>query len=135
MTTERDKVLQFLHAADTGCLSVLQELLNDGVDPNATLKNEGVGLAALHYAAGRGHHEIVALLLSCGAYADLVSMEPQGGLIALHLAVRARCLQSVRHLVYYGDRADVHFEDSNGVSPLMLAKKLRCYDIVDFLEQ
>ena len=59
--------------AAAGNLLLLEELLERGADPNSP--QPGTGLRPLHFAASRGHLNIVSRLVEAGAAVDAVDKE------------------------------------------------------------
>eukprot|EP00767_Chilomastix_cuspidata_P003161 gnl/Chilomastix_cuspidata/3279.p1 GENE.gnl/Chilomastix_cuspidata/3279~~gnl/Chilomastix_cuspidata/3279.p1 ORF type:complete len:444 (+),score=147.56 gnl/Chilomastix_cuspidata/3279:835-2166(+) len=87
------------------------------------------GLAALHYAARRGHADVCVLLLSSGAHAGLLSRPPGGTpSTALHMAALRGFTQVARLLVRFGCSADVR--DGANVTALGAAACAGLADVV-----
>ena len=76
------------------------------------------GATALHHAAERGRHAAVALLLSSGADARLVT---DTGATALHLAATAGDAATVRELLKSPATAMIDAADAGGNTAVMLA--------------
>ncbi|KAL3667744.1 hypothetical protein V7S43_007297 [Phytophthora oleae] len=81
-------------------------------------------------AARLGHAEVLTLLLTSGASADLINFE---GRTALYLAVNRQQLQTVKVLLAFDCNADLG--NANGQTPLMLGVKLVLVDMTKLLLQ
>lgn len=132
---DTDKVLKFLHAADTDDISMVQKLLNEGIDPNAMIDDEVVNMAAIHFAAGRGNYEIVQLLLICGANPNMPTVGPRGGVLPLHFAVRAKCIQSIRLIMQYGGKDSLYAKAPNGMTAISMSKSNDCHKVLNELKR
>ena len=88
-----------LHLASAlGKVSTVRLLLECGA---SVLRTRSGGATPLHYAAEGGHVHVAALLLAKGG-TDLVNVQDEQGLTALHKAVAASELGTVRLLVEHG---------------------------------
>jgi ankyrin repeat protein len=112
-TIEPDATL--MEAARAGDANTVRERLAAGAHPDGT---EGDGMTALHWAAERGHDDVVANLLGGGAVVDPATRI--GAWTPLHLAARRGSAVVVERLLAAG--ADPHRRTtSSGVTPLHLA--------------
>lgn len=102
-------------AARSGDLPTVRALLDDGADANAA---SGDGMTALHWAAERGHREIVELLISSSANVDAKTRI--GGYTPLHLGARGGNALIVKMLLDAGADLDA-VTTTTGVTPLHLA--------------
>lgn len=87
--TTSEQGLALLKAIDLGDPSSVEQLLNDGIDPNAFPLPEGhllSGAFPLHLGITKGESEIVKTLLNHGAKIDLKAKNPDEG-TPLHWAV------------------------------------------------
>ncbi|XP_041077665.1 nuclear factor NF-kappa-B p105 subunit-like [Polyodon spathula] len=95
----------------------VEALLKANADLSLTDRH---GNTALHLAAKQGDSEILSLLLQHQEAAKLINLPNSEGLSALHLAVLANSLPSLRELISYG--VDVEeCEQSSGRTALHLA--------------
>lgn len=91
MTSENDELLR---AAETGDIEAVKEALNNGADINT--QNNFLKESALHFAASKGHLELVEYLVDNGANLFLnngTDMTP------LHLAARDGQVHVVKYLL------------------------------------
>ena len=102
-------------AVRRGDAAAVRSLLDQGVDVNAA---QGDGMTALHWAADRGHAEVVELLLA--ASADLEATTRVGSYTPLHLASRGGHGRVVHRLLAAGGDPGAVTTNS-GVAPLHLA--------------
>lgn len=93
-------------------------------------KRDESGLAAIHWAADRGHASILDLLLTHGA--DVNSIDGDCGQTALHYAVSCGHIESVRVLLKHG--ADRSIRDSDETSCLDIAKESDDNEILQILQ-
>lgn len=97
---------------------VVKFLLQNGADPNVpSLSDEG--MFPLHVASAFGSLQLVALLVSFGAWTNSESLE---GDTPLHVAVRENKSEIVEWLLSHGADADHENEDEE--SPRMLAQEI-----------
>src|SRR5215472_9549564 len=93
---------EFVDACRKGDAGVVQQLF--GLDPALTRQRDAHGSTALHAAAGRGHRDVVRLLLKHGA--DPNARDVGDNASPLHFAAGAGHVDVVRMLLDAG--ADVH---------------------------
>ena len=120
-------------AAESGDLSIVQTLINTGIDVNQ--KNED-GWTPLHIAASKNHREIVELLIDNGADINSTGNPSfiftwQGGFTPLHYATVNGHKEIVVLLINKG--ADVNAKTDDGLTPRDWAIKRSHTDIVDLL--
>ena len=104
-----------IDAARQGDAAAVESLLKQGTNPNTAA---GDGMTALHWAAERGHQEVVELLISSDAV-----VEPKtriGKYTPLHLASRSGHGGATRLLLKAGSNPNATTTTS-GVTPLHLA--------------
>lgn len=102
-------------AAQRGDLDAVRQLLQSGADVNEAHAD---GMSALHWAAERGDHQMIEVLLTAGAESQAATRI--GEYTPLHIASRNGHLDAVRTLVTGG--ADVMARtDPSGSTPLHLA--------------
>lgn len=112
-STGHDAVL--LDAARRGDAEVVASRLGAGVDVDGP---DGDGMTALHWAAERGHVDVVRRLLEAGA--GISSATRIGAYTPLHLAARRGSAPIVRQLLAHGADPDATTTNS-GVTALHLA--------------
>ena len=78
------------------------------------------GFTALHYAASRGHHEAVSLLLSAGASPSVATRD---GDTALHLACDGGHFRTARLLLDFGADTEARSSSSLDETPLFSAAR------------
>jgi Kinesin motor domain/Ankyrin repeats (3 copies)/Ankyrin repeat len=105
-----------LYAARGGRLKVCKYIVKCGGDISACDKD---GRNALHYAARRGHLDVVQWLID--EMKQSVRQTDAHALTPLHQAVLGKSVAIVQLLLKSG--ADVNARDSNGSTPLKLAKR------------
>ena len=120
-------------AARSGDVSVVQTLLNTGIDVNK--KNED-GWTPLHIAASKNHKTIVELLIENGAEINSLGETSsifiwQGGFTPLHYAAVNGHKEIVELLINKG--ANVNAKTDDGLTPRDWAIKRNHTDIVDLL--
>ena len=104
-----------IDAARQGDAAAVESLLKQGTNPNTAA---GDGMTALHWAAERGHQEVVELLISSGAVVDTKTRI--GKYTPLHLASRSGHGGATRLLLKAGSNPNATTTTS-GVTPLHLA--------------
>jgi ankyrin repeat protein len=112
--TMPDRNKELLKAAKSGDVETVQALLVS--DPSVLLARDIDGSTALHCAAWKGHHAIVALLLSHGADVHTHNSNDHWGTTPLHAAAHANHARIAELLIAHG--ADVNAEDRSGRTPL-----------------
>jgi len=134
-----------MFAAWYGHTEVVRILLNAGAEPDASSDRKGpptqyvlkegewpladestVGMTALHFAAGRGHAEIVSLLGRGGASLNLVPEKDSIAYSPLELAVLSKSPSTVKALLAAGANPNVEI-------PLYLAVRLQQPELVRLL--
>lgn len=123
-------------AAASGHLSVVEYLLQQKeviIDQRASnfLSGEWNDATALHYAAWKGHAEVVEALLTAGASAEPGCINFRG-FQPIHFAVMSNKVEVVEKFLVYSP-ALIHSSTRNGETPIMLAVKYGCDAIVEFL--
>ena len=108
-------VVPLIDAARQGDGAAVESLLKQGTNPNTAA---GDGMTALHWAAERGHQEVVELLISSGAVVDPKTRI--GKYTPLHLASRSGHGGATRLLLKAGSNPNATTTTS-GVTPLHLA--------------
>jgi len=91
-----------------GCVESLTQL-----PLNLTSFTDQDGLTLLHWAADRGHTEVVRLLLNRDK--DLLDMQDMDGQTALHYAASCGHQELVAVLIEFG--ADIEIKDNDGFTP------------------
>ena len=104
-----------IDAARQGDAAAVESLLKQGTNPNTAA---GDGMTALHWAAERGHQEVVELLISSGAVVDPKTRI--GKYTPLHLASQSGHGGATRLLLKAGSNPNTTTTTS-GVTPLHLA--------------
>jgi cytohesin len=94
-----------------GDLARVQQLLQDGVDPNST---DSEAWTSLHIAAGQGHAEVTRLLLSRGA--DPTARNRSGD-TPLHVAVMQNQVGSAEVLLDCAGSSLLRLSNSGGRTP------------------
>lgn len=89
------------------------------------------GLAAIHWAADRGHANILDLLLTHGADVNLV--DDDCGQTALHYAVSCGHIESIKVLLKHG--ADQSIRDSDEMTCLDMATDANDEDVLEILRK
>ncbi|KAL3851694.1 hypothetical protein ACJMK2_015421, partial [Sinanodonta woodiana] len=103
---------KLINDAKRSDLKSLKKLLEEHKDLDLDCTDEH-GQAAIHYAASRGHVEILRLLQQNGAKLDFP--DKQKGKTALHHAVNKDQVKAVEYLVYAG--ASMIVKDKEGKMP------------------
>ncbi|XP_033916852.1 ankyrin repeat and EF-hand domain-containing protein 1 [Melopsittacus undulatus] len=113
-------------ACASGNIVLVQYLLEKGADVNAT---DNFMWTPLHHACYKGHLDIVKLLVKAGAAVNAPAM---GNATPLMRAIEISRLDIVYFLLEEG--ADVQATNSNGKSPLDIAKVFADSRIIDLLQ-
>ncbi|MDR1303215.1 MAG: ankyrin repeat domain-containing protein [Puniceicoccales bacterium] len=118
-------------AAENNSLNRIRTLLNvAGINVNvAVVEGPFKGYTALHLAAGKGHVEVVKLLLDAGADVNALDEEDCA---ALHLAAMKGHAEVVRALLR-APGADANATDAYGRTALHLAAEKGCREVVRVL--
>ena len=119
-----------MKAAELGHQPVMDILLNAGADTNVVSCSCARGRAALHFAAGEGHHGIVKALVDRGADADV---QDDRGYTPMMWAILGGFLPTVNTLLVAG--ADPTIRNNAGVTALHGAANTGHSDIVATLLQ
>jgi len=101
-------------AAEEGDLARVQRLIEHGADVNGKVL---YGETALHRAAGKGHKDIVGLLIAKGG--DVNAKMTELGGTPLHEVVDANHVDVAELLIAKG--ADINAKDDHGRTPLYRA--------------
>lgn len=116
------------HAAGSGCIEVVSELLALGSEPDVL---DSGGHSPLYRAASCSHGaDVVRALIASGADPNL-----RGGVnltAPLHEAARFGCLDVIEALIEGGARKDV--VDKRGATPLDRARRCRSWGAVELLK-
>jgi hypothetical protein len=111
---DKDGMTLFHHIALTGNIDVIQTILRRGVDPNIPARAKGfLGYSPLHFAALKGHVQIIEALIAGGAN---INQQCNGFNTPLHLAAYVGKAAAVCALLAYG--ADPTLRDDVGKTPL-----------------
>ena len=97
-------------------LRKLEELLNQGIDPNTTLTKHG-GDTALHFAARLGYFKCIEILLAHGAKADTLN---DFNILPLYDAIRFNRQRSALELLY-------KINDAKSIEDLWDTNMLKCF--------
>ncbi len=141
-----------MYAAWEGHTEVVRLLLEAGARPEAVVGEEGgrrlptpyvlkenewpledeasEGMSALHFAAGRGHADIVRLLCKAGAAPDAIPENPSIAISPLGLAVGSGSTETVKALLEAGANPNVATAE---FSPLQRAVAIRSREMVRLL--
>ncbi len=117
---------EILDAARDGDVKKVQALING--NPDLVLSKDGNGLTALHWAAGRGHRELVELLMA--SKAD-VNAKSGNGSTPLHLAA-FNGHKDVAELLL-ANHAEVNAKNNDGWTPLHGATRYDHLDVAELL--
>ena len=131
---DNDGLAAIHHAIMGGHIDVVRALVDDyGADVN---RWDDDLQTALHYAANYGHVDIAKFLLEHGA--NVNAEDEEGDTVGndkdevpLHYAVKYDHIDVVKLLLER--ESNVNVKDRNGFTPLLLAKQLERYDIVELL--
>lgn len=88
------------------------------------------GLAAIHWAADRGHHQILDILLKNGANVNLIDKDT--GQTALHYAISCSHIECIKILLNHG--ANPHITDSDDLTCIDLANESDDPNIIELLK-
>lgn len=88
------------------------------------------GLGAIHWAADRGHHSILDILLQNGANVNLIDKD--SGQTALHYAISCGHLECIKVLMKFG--ANPKITDSDDVTAIDLANESEDPNIIELLK-
>ncbi|GHM58477.1 MAG: hypothetical protein sL5_06330 [Candidatus Mesenet longicola] len=113
-------------ALDNNNLQLAEKFIKQGVNVNATTKEEGD--TPLHVAAQNGYERVVALLLQHGANVNATSKD---GDTPLHLAVDKGHKHIIQLLLK--EKPNINSTDKDGSTPLFIAAGKGLYDIVNLL--
>jgi ankyrin repeat protein len=105
---------EMIKAAKTGDLEKMRALLAG--DSNLIRACDTDGSTPLHCATWKGHHAIVAFLLSAGADVNVHNRNEHWGTTPLHAAAHANQAAIAQMLIEHG--ADVNARDLDGRTPL-----------------
>jgi hypothetical protein len=117
----------FIGAAAEGRVDIVADILEGGIDVNATTQD---GDTALIAAAHQGHVEVLELLLKRGA---AINKKNREGLTALTMAASEGQTDAVKFLAERSGEVNVKTKD--GITPLMIAALNGHYDTVEVLLQ
>lgn len=91
---------------------------------------DGDGLGAIHWAADRGHANILEILLKNGANVNLIDND--SGQTALHYAISCGHLECIKVLINFG--ANPKITDSDDVTCIDLANESEDPNIIELLK-
>lgn len=120
-----DPELQLIIAADRGDTLIVKQLLEKGVNVDATTWE---GVTSLMYAAQNGNVSMVRLLMQSGASPDLKSVN---GFTALITAIRSGQFEAAEQLLRSG--ANIDLADDRGITPLMHAIAVDSFYLADLM--
>ncbi|KAI1122067.1 ankyrin repeat-containing domain protein [Nemania abortiva] len=118
MNEDRYMEVAMLQAIREGLDVVAELLLSRGANPNVMDHDE----SALYIAAQQGKDHLVTMLLSKGAEA-IVGI-PEGKESVLHVLVKKRMKQSLKHLIENWKKIDINCKDAKGRTALFSAVEL-----------
>ena len=118
--------LRLHEAARRGDLENVRRLLKDS--PELVFTKSDSGDTPLHWAALRGHKDVVALLLANRAK---VNAKENSGVTPLHLAA-SEGHQDVAELLL-ANKADINAQDNDGYTPLYEAVRVGHKELEEFL--
>lgn len=116
-----------LEASRRGDVRELEFLLRGGAA--SVNYRDRCGLTALHYAACKGHKDVVLMLVEAGW--DL-ECEDEEGHVPLHMAVEGGDFETVQILVDKG--VNLNARNSGGATPLFMARGWGHDDIYQLLK-
>lgn len=117
--------VRLLNAAKTGDMKAVSKLLDAKVDVNSETTN---GLTALHFAVGKGHLDIMNVLLARGAQVDSTDKYNN---TPLHYAAASNKMAAAKLLISKG--ANVNARGKGGSTPLHGAISYGNVGIVELL--
>jgi ankyrin repeat protein len=123
----KDGITKLMRASQTGDLTSMKTIIEDGADINNVVSAEGY--TALEYAIYAKKYEAIELLLQAGA--KLEKKATRWGVTPLMRAANFKLLEIVRLLISGG--ADIEAVDRDGRTVLLYAIITNSYDIVDLL--
>lgn len=106
--------------------------LNWKISQNLNVKkkmNEIFVIGAIHWAADRGNHRILEILLQNGANVNLIDKD--SGQTALHYAISCSHLECIKVLLKFG--ANPNITDSDDVTCIDLANESEDPNIIELL--
>lgn len=124
-TVEKQRITSLFLAVSYNQIGVTEELLNNGAGVNS---RDDEGNAAIHYAAEKGHTDMVAFLMKRGARVDIAGKE---GKTALHLAAEKGDQDMVRCLMDFN--ASSKALDKSGKTAADLAQSCDKKEIKDYI--
>lgn len=119
-----DEILAFFSA------SLSMEQRQDNTNNSQINDYDSEGLGAIHWAADRGHANILDILLKNGANVNLVDQE--SGQTALHYAISCGHLECIKILLNFG--ANPKIADSDDVTCIELAEESEDSNIIELLK-
>lgn len=114
--------MKLVTASKIGTLTIVENLIDQGLDINATDNN---GWTALMHASYEGHLNVMKALLGAGANMD--TKEPEHGFTALTLGILGSKYDVVQALLDAG--ADTEVTDKYGNTPLIRASQRDPYNV------
>lgn len=114
-----------INLVNKGDLSKVKKQLENGADISEA---DEYGQKVIHFAAMKGHHEILEILIEYGAD---VNAKDNSGVTALHWSSQIGQIPSVKSLVKNG--SDINSQTDRGLTPLYLAANKKHGAIVEFL--
>ncbi|GFO16908.1 LOW QUALITY PROTEIN: ankyrin repeat-containing protein [Plakobranchus ocellatus] len=114
-----------IKAAEEGDLVMVKYYIDQGA---AVFHSNDLGWTSLHFAASKGHIDVVWCLLSNGLYRDCVTLQSETPLM---LAIQSNQPEVVWHLLK--KQASVSRKDKQGRTPLMYAAATGCWSILKML--
>jgi ankyrin repeat protein len=128
MTSDRDRYgrAALHYAVLDGRTADVEQLLNDGADPNVADKE---GQTPLHFAAQEYRPAEAALLCSAGAAVDVCDKHGNSPLFRATFDSRGRADVI---LILLGNGANADLANKSGVTPRQLAERISNYDVLRF---
>lgn len=112
------KVYLLGYAAKRGKRSLVQQYLEDGIDPN--LKNPVTGYTPLHYACWNNYYDIVELLLQYGANPLIKNNEGENSLETARITKNKKLIDLIENKIKDMDISEVEEnkeQDNSKLSP------------------